>query len=241
MPDFLWFRLYTDMIDNEKIRLLAFEDRWHFIGLLCLKQQGVLDDTNLRDRKIAIKLGVKSDTLDEIKRRLIEVGLINSDWLPIGWQKHQFVSDSAAGRMKKYRENKKLKKQNVTVTSPLRNSDVPDTDTDTESEYKIKTSCDRVTRTPFDSILNIFHTKLPHNPKVMALSKNRKAQIKARWLNDLKTIPQWENYFDAVSTSKFLTGRVPAGNGRAKPFIASIDFLIKESNMIKIAEGFYND
>ena len=27
-----WFRLYHRMIDDEKLRLLAFEDRWHFVA-----------------------------------------------------------------------------------------------------------------------------------------------------------------------------------------------------------------
>lgn len=36
------FRAYTEMVDDEKLRLLAFEDRWHYVALLCLKGQGVI-------------------------------------------------------------------------------------------------------------------------------------------------------------------------------------------------------
>lgn len=39
-----WLRLYHRIIDDDKMRLLAFEDRWHFIALLCLKREGVLDE-----------------------------------------------------------------------------------------------------------------------------------------------------------------------------------------------------
>ncbi|EXU79084.1 hypothetical protein AX13_08315 [Comamonas aquatica DA1877] len=38
-----WFRVYTRMVDDDKLKLLAFEDRWHFVALLCLKGEGLLD------------------------------------------------------------------------------------------------------------------------------------------------------------------------------------------------------
>ena len=119
-----WLRLYSDMVDNGKIRLLAFEDRWHFVALLCIKQQGILEiKPGLLERNIAVKLGVQLRELDEVKRRLMEVELIDETWHPIGWDDHQFKSDSGAERMRKYRDKQR---QNVTVTSPLRHSDVPD-------------------------------------------------------------------------------------------------------------------
>lgn len=38
-----WFRTYIRMVDDDKLKLLAFEDRWHFVALLCLKGEGLLD------------------------------------------------------------------------------------------------------------------------------------------------------------------------------------------------------
>lgn len=135
MANLPWLRLYTDTVDNEKIRLLAFEDRWHYIALLCLKQQGVLDINNeLLDRKIAVKIGVQLRELDEIKRRLMEVELIDENWLPTGWDKKQFKSDSSTDRVRKYRKNKEEIKGNVTETLQKRKSNVIDTDTDTDTE-----------------------------------------------------------------------------------------------------------
>lgn len=91
-----WFRMYSDSVDNEKLRLIAFEDRWHFVALLCLKQQGVLDSNpDLLERKIAVKLGVQLRELDEIKRRLIEVDLIDEEFQPVGWGKKQFKREGA--------------------------------------------------------------------------------------------------------------------------------------------------
>lgn len=130
-----WFRAYTEMVDDEKLRLLAFEDRWHFVALLCLKGQGLLDDGGpLMMRKVAVKLGLDLRTLDDVARRLAEVGLIDKDTLqPLAWDARQMKSDSSAERVKAYRERQKQVKhgvkqaRNVTVTPQ-------DTDTDTDTE-----------------------------------------------------------------------------------------------------------
>lgn len=126
-----WLRLYAEAIDDEKLRLLAFEDRWHFIAHLCLKAKGILDepDKSLRQRKIAVKLGVQLAELDEIQRRLRSVGLLDDDGQPIAWERRQYVSDSSAERMRVYRERKR--NGDVTVTPP-------DTEADTETEEKKK-------------------------------------------------------------------------------------------------------
>ena len=133
-----WFRAYTEMVDDEKLRLLAFEDRWHFVALLCLKGQGVLDETGpLLFRKVAVKLGLDARSVEEVARRLAEVGLINEKTLqPTAWESRQFQSDSSAARVAAYRARKKqgVKRDgNVTVTAQDTDTD---TDTDKEEEKK---------------------------------------------------------------------------------------------------------
>jgi len=136
-----WFRMYTEAVDDEKLRLLAFEDRWHYVAILCLKGQGLLDDESdpqLRMRKIAVKMGVQLRELDEISRRLSEVGLVDKDTLqPIQWDRRQFKSDSSAERVKQHRERQKNQEDerlkqgcNVTVTPP-------ETETDTDKEVRV--------------------------------------------------------------------------------------------------------
>lgn len=71
-----WFRAYTEMVDDEKLRLLAFEDRWHFVALLCLKGQGLIDEGgSLLMRKVALKMGLTLTELAEVMKRLEAVGL----------------------------------------------------------------------------------------------------------------------------------------------------------------------
>ena len=130
-----WFRLYYEAIDDEKLRLLAFEDRWHYIAILCLKSSGILDQpiSELRDRKIALKLGLTVREAEEVKRRLFEVGLISKNYQPKNWDKRQYVHDSSAERTRQYRARQKIvighsdSNGDVTVTTT-------DTDTDTERE-----------------------------------------------------------------------------------------------------------
>ena len=79
-----WLRLYTETIDDEKLGLLAFEDRWHFVALLCLKGQGILDkgyDKNLLVRAAAMKLGLTVDELGDVVSRLAAVELVDKETL----------------------------------------------------------------------------------------------------------------------------------------------------------------
>lgn len=134
-----WFRAYTEMVDDEKLRLLAFEDRWHFVALLCLKGQGVLDANDaLMMRKVAVKLGIDLRTLEDVARRLAEVGLIDQETLqPLAWDSRQMKSDTSAARTRAYRDRMK-RHSDVTVTA--QESDVTvtaqevDTDTDKDKE-----------------------------------------------------------------------------------------------------------
>jgi hypothetical protein len=104
-----WFRVYHRMVDDERLRLLAFEDRWHFVALLCLKAEGMIDGekNDLWERRLAVKMGLQTRELEELQRRLMGVGLIDADWQPCKWDELQQRSDSSAERVRKYREKRK--------------------------------------------------------------------------------------------------------------------------------------
>lgn len=116
-----WFRLYGEIIDDEKLLLLAFEDRWHYIAILACKSRGLLDkdeDPELTQRKLALKLGLARRELDEVARRLSEVGLVDRHTLqPTGWDERQFKSDSSTERVAKYRERVRKRACNVSETA----------------------------------------------------------------------------------------------------------------------------
>jgi len=109
MKNFPWFRMYAEAVDNYKLKLLAFEDRWHFVAILCCKCQGILDSKKpeLLHRFVAAKLGLSVRELEEVSRRLAEVGLIDPKTLnPIAWSGRQFRSDKSTDRVRKHRQKK---------------------------------------------------------------------------------------------------------------------------------------
>lgn len=107
-----WFRMYTDFLIDPKMIALAFEDQRHFIGVLALKCDGVLDqdcDGDLLDRIVAQRLWIDHAIIRDVKKRLIAAGLIDEIWQPIAWSKRQMRSDSDptnADRQRRHREKK---------------------------------------------------------------------------------------------------------------------------------------
>ena len=141
-----WLRLYTETIDDEKLGLLAFEDRWHFIALLCLKGKGILDsepDTEMLWRKAALKMGLTVAELEKVVSRLARMKLIDCKTLqPLAWNDRQAQSDSSTERTRKYREKKRAFNGkhggDDAETSQERPSDGLEEDTDTEEEAEIE-------------------------------------------------------------------------------------------------------
>lgn len=112
-----WFRMWAEAVDDEKLRMLSFEDRWHFVAMLCLKCKGVLNekDPQVIHRKIAIKLGLDLLECETVMKRLVTVGLLNSKWQPTNWSKRQFKSDSSTSRVQQFRK----RKRNVSETDQI--------------------------------------------------------------------------------------------------------------------------
>ena len=231
-----WFRLYNRLVDDEKLRLLAFEDRWHFVALCCLKSSGLLDAPNsdLRDRRIVVKLGVQVRELEEIARRLREVDLIDDNLSPCAWSDLQYQSDISTDRVKKFREkqhrNTVKRFSNVSET-------VQETDTDTETELSSEDdspSDDEPSYRP-KHVFEFYQTlakqigrpvPLDFTPERVQLVKGRMSQ---RCLADFKTV------FGKCRDSPFLRGDREGGR---TPL--SFDWLMKKNNFQKVLEGNYD-
>lgn len=91
----------------------------------------------------------------------------------------------------------------------------------------------------YSQILDLYHTILPELPRMLKLTPARKGQINQRHTQDLKTLEKWEEFFIAVSRSDFLMGRRP-GTGDKPPFMADLEWITKQGNFAKIAEGRYH-
>lgn len=93
---------------------------------------------------------------------------------------------------------------------------------------------------PYQKVVDLYHQTLPTLPKVVKLSAKRKSQIGARWRSgDIPDLETWQEYFEFVSRSDWLMGKVEPSNGR-KRFVADLEWLTNESNFIKTWENKYH-
>jgi len=208
-----WFRMYAEAVDDPKLRLLAFEDRWHFVAILCCKCQGLLDDQDdeMMRRMVAVKLGLDMRELGEVVRRLSQVGLIDENSLqPIAWDDRQFRSDTSAERVKAYRKrqkkqsDKEVKREcNVTVT-------VQDTDTDTDTDTEKSKPLSSSTSEP-DGVKEVFKywQQIMDHPRAK-LDDKRKGKIKKR-LQDGYTVDDLQRAVDGCKRSPHHMGENDRG------------------------------
>jgi len=95
-----------------------------------------------------------------------------------------------------------------------------------------------VSAVPFEKIKALWAEINPTLPQPVKLSPARKAQIRARWNDELPDIDAWRECFTLVSRSKFLTGQAQPTPGR-KPFRCTLDWITKQENLLKLYEGRY--
>ena len=85
----------------------------------------------------------------------------------------------------------------------------------------------------YQEIVNAYNETCVSLPSIKKLSDKRKNKIKARLKSF--TIDDFNKLFKKVQESKFLTG------DNDKGWRANFDWLIEESNMLKVLEGYYED
>jgi hypothetical protein len=82
----------------------------------------------------------------------------------------------------------------------------------------------------------VFNNTYARNKKF--LSDTTKRRINTLTKNEFKTEDDWELFFRTLTKSDFLMGKIET-RGR-KPFQLSLEWAIKEANIIKIMEGAYH-
>jgi len=142
----------------------------------------------------------------------------------------------AAETVSNYNHNNK----NHLTTSSL---DFPKAENPEEEEkyLKIKKPKKESLEIPYQQIADLYNQIFMDEnlASIQKLTETRKSHIRKRWQNELKTIEEWERYFLRIKKSDFLCGRRMCGDGR--PFFADFDWVINESNCIKILEDKYSN
>jgi predicted phage replisome organizer len=138
-----------------------------------------------------------------------------------------------------YKEKEKFivtqNENNIPPNPPLAGGSPSDEGRQEDAIQRIDIKLDK---TPYNEIVNLYHTLLPSLPRVLTLSAKRRSQLKARWKAN-PDLAFWTDFFKKVSQSTFLTGGVESKDGRT--FMADLEWLMKEGNFIKVIEGKYDD
>lgn len=234
-----WFRMYAEFVHDPKVQRLSEVEQRRFVMLLCIRCSN--GDVTLHDCDIAFQLRISDEEWSATKSVLISKNLIDGENKPTAWEKRQYASDSSAARVARHRELQK-QKSNVDVTLQKRESNVLDTDTDTDTDIDIKAMAIGKPNCPHQEIINLYHEVLPASPRIKDWTPARAASLKARWNEgtDRQTLEYWRGLFEYIAGIPFLTGRTPGVNGR-RPFVLSLDWLLKAENFAKVREGRYED
>ena len=106
---------------------------------------------------------------------------------------------------------------------------------------------------PVQLIVDAYHECMPLNPRVRVVSERRVQAISEAWnlgrmidarpferyATETEGVHAWRLFFATCAHSKFLTGRVGRPDGK-QPFIADLDWLLKEDNFISCIEQKYH-
>jgi len=224
-------------------------------------------NATIRDRAIGRRLGLQGEALDNAKARLLEVGLIDDAWQPVKWEQRQAPSDSSTNRVREYRARQAAKdgaakdpkqpaipgnpspEQDETVTETVSGRDGNGLDRDREGDLDLDpapngavpdANAPGLDRCPIGKIVDLYHEALPNAPRVVRVTPARAAQIRARWQQGNRDLGEWRGFFEYVAQSPFLTGQSQPRPGSARPFVADLEWLVKEANWVKVIEGRYH-
>ena len=200
-----WFKLYTELAQHPRLRILSFEDRWHYVSLMCAKADGTLDQDNekLRDQMLSVHLGLTPVEMAAVKDRLMDVELIADDWDIINWDDKQSADATGAARKRRQRAKEKIakeeelrnknKEQNVTVTGQSR-----DIEKDQTVERIWKLFPKKVAKSKCVKKLGRLDTAT-----LGLIEKNLRARVwptEARFILNPETYINQERWLDEIST-----------------------------------------
>ena len=261
MADVKWIKITTDIFDDEKILLIeSLPDSYAIITvwfkLLCLagKQNNsgvfMMGRIAYTDKMLATIFRMKESTVTMALQTFEQFGMVEivDGVITIpNWGKHQNLDQLESKKeymrnyMKGYREKQKAltagkpscKTNSKTNVSQAEEDIDKDIDKDIDIDKRNNASAEAEAPTPYQQIINLYHTICVSFPKVRSLSDARKKAIKARSktysLEDFKTV------FENAENSSFLKGK------NDRNWSANFDWLIADKNMAKVLEGNYAD
>lgn len=251
-----WIKISTNIFDNRKIKQIENVPDSDSIlviwfKILCLagniNESGLLlitKDLPYTDEMLANEFRRPVNTIRMALQLFEKFGMIEivDDVMSVSnWEKYQNedkladIREKNKERQNRFRAKQKLlalpEEDNVTVTLPvtLRNA----TEEDKEKEEDIDIDKEREV-IDYQRIINMYNETCVSFPKLRTLSDSRKKAIKAR-LHSGYTYNDFETMFRKAEASDFLKGK------NDRNWSATFDWLNKDSNMVKVLEGNYDN
>ena len=249
MADVKWIKITTDIFDDEKILLIeSLPDSYAIITvwfkLLCLagKQNNsgvfMMGRIAYTDKMLATIFRMKETTVTMALQTFQQFGMVEivDGVITIpNWGKHQNLDqlESKKQYMRTYMAEYREKQKALTAGKPNcktnSKTNVSQAEEDIEEEKELEID----KRVDCQQIADLYNSICISFPKLRSLSDARRKAIKAR-LNTY-TVEDFETVFQNAEASSFLKG------GNDRNWTATFDWMIKDTNMVKILEGNYAD
>lgn len=258
-----WLRLWHDMPNDPKWRTIARASKQPIALVMAVYVHVLVSaSTNATERgrtqslcveDVASALDVEDtqvqSILDAMQNRVLDGDHVT------GWEKRQPIrEDGAAERSKAWREGKKAEKERIEQQGE-RNRTQPNAGkrSDADADAEVNTTSNEVVGKnavtvlpvaaddcPHQAIIAAYHELLPVCPHIREWTPARAAALRARWREkpERQSVDWWRQLFAYCARSEFLTGRARPAPGR-KPFLLSLDWLVKAENFAKVVEGRY--
>jgi predicted phage replisome organizer len=252
LADVKWIKLTTDMFDNRKIKhlrklpegnsivliwvmLLTMAGRCNASGMIFLTE-----NIPYTPKMLADELDFEENTVKLALEALERFRMIVTDngfFAIAGWDEHQNIEG-----MEKIRESKRLaqarwrakqKELPAIVDSTVDSTRYLVDDAEEDKEKERDLDLDKEKKIDCQQIADMYNSICISFPKLRSLSDARRKAIKAR-LNTY-TEDDFRTVFENAESSSFLKG------SNDRNWTATFDWMIKDTNMVKILEGNYAD
>jgi len=198
----LWFRCYTDIYRNKKLRRLRPDLQLLFLWCCALRKEMVLDWCD--DGGIAFMLRLQPGKLRAGREALVSAGLLDENGQPVGWEERQFESDVSTPRVKRFRERFMKRPETVTETPSE-----TDTDSETDSETEKSVASDDARRLA-DLLASLIRGRLPKARVPGALDRwaadiDKIARVNGHTWPEIERVMRWSQA-DSFWQSNILSG-----------------------------------
>lgn len=155
-----WFRMYSEILDDEKVQMMPFEMQRHLLMLFALRCQRPTE--KMTESQIAFRLRVDETFLKRCKETFLDHGFIDERWSIVNWGKRQFVSDVSSSRVRKFRTKRALKQdETFRELDETQSETAPDTEQIQRAEHTTTTATQqrRGCRIPEDFVVTENHRR----------------------------------------------------------------------------------